>query len=120
MRWAIPKGFFDKIFTRFGLSLNHKITAEASVIDSGYRAVVHVLLFNHSEEVFSVKVGQRIAQVVFLEKFDAKFEMGQSSDHLEKSVRNESGFGSTGNNFFFFLIFLIFLIKKDGRKQFVS
>ena len=90
------------------------------MIDSGYRAVVHVLLFNHSEEVFSVKVGQRIAQVVFLEKFDAKFEMGQSSDHLEKSVRNEGGFGSTGNNFFFFLIFLIFLIKKDGRKQFVS
>ena len=46
--------------------------------------------------MFSVKIGQRIAQVVFLEKFDVKFEMAQSPDLLPKSVRNEGGFGSTG------------------------
>ena len=56
------------------------------------------LLFNHSGNVFSVQVGQRIAQIVFLEKFDVKFEMVQSADHLDKSVRNEGGFGSSGNN----------------------
>ena len=88
LRIAIPKGFFGKIFSRPGLFLNNKITAEAGVIDSGYREIVHVLLFNHSDEVFSVKIGQRIAQVVFLEKFDVKFEMGQSADLLPKSVRN--------------------------------
>ena len=89
LRIAIPKGFFGKIFSRPGLFLNNKITAEAGVIDSGYREIVHVLLFNHSDEVFSVKIGQRIAQVVFLEKFDVKFEMAQSADLLPKSVRNE-------------------------------
>ena len=68
------------------------------MIDSDYRGIVKVLLFNHSENVFSVQVGQRIAQIVFLEKFDAKFEMVQSSDQLDKSVRNEGGFGSTFNN----------------------
>ena len=68
LRIAIPKGFFGKIFSRSGLFLNHKITAEAGVIDSGYRGMVHVLLFNHSDEKFSVKVGQRIAQVVFFRK----------------------------------------------------
>lgn len=36
LRWAIPKGFFSKIFSRSGLFLNHKITAEDGVIDSGY------------------------------------------------------------------------------------
>ena len=77
LRIAIPKGFFGKIFSRSGLCLNHKITAEA---DSGYRGIVNVLLFNHSDEKFSVKVGQRIAQVVFLEKIDVKFEMVQSAD----------------------------------------
>ena len=75
LRIAIPKGFFGKIFSRSGLSLNNKITAKAGVIDSGYCEIVHVLLFNHSDEVFSVKIGQRIAQVVFLEKYDLKFEM---------------------------------------------
>ena len=68
------------------------------MIDSDYRGIVKVLLFNHSENVFCVQVGQRIAQIVFLEKFDAKFEMVQSSDQLDKSVRNEGGFGSTFNN----------------------
>ena len=66
------------------------------MIDSGYPRIVHVLLLNHSDKVFSVKIGQRIAQVVFLEKFDVKFEMAQSADLLPKSVRNEGGFGSTG------------------------
>ena len=98
LRWAIPRSFFGKIFSRSGLFLNHSITAKAGVIDSGYRGIVKVLLFNHTDNFFSVQVGQRIAQVVFLEKFDAKFEMVQSSDQLEKAVRNEGGFGSTGNN----------------------
>ena len=69
LRWAIPKGFYGKIFSRSGLFLNHLITAEAGVFDSGFREIVKVLLFNHSEEVFSVKIGERIAQVVFMEKF---------------------------------------------------
>ena len=98
LRWAIPKGFFGKIFSRSGLFLNHSITAEGGVIDSGYRGIVKVLLFNHSDNVLSVQVGQRIAQIAFLEKFDAKFEMIQSADQLDKSARNEGGFGSTGNN----------------------
>ena len=76
--------------------MNHKITAEAGVIDSGYRGIVQVLLFNHSDDVFSVKVGQRMAQVVFLEHFNVKFKMLQSADLLPKSVRNDGGFGSTG------------------------
>ena len=65
LRIAIPKGFFVKIVLRSGLFLNNKITAEAGVIDSGCCGIVHVLLFNHSDEVISVKIGQRIAKVVF-------------------------------------------------------
>ena len=97
LRIALPKSFFGKIFLRSGLFLKHKITAEAGVIDSGYRGIVHVLLFNHSDEKCSVKVGQRVAQMVFLEISDVKFNMVQSADLLPKSVRNENGFGSSGN-----------------------
>ena len=98
LRWAIPKGFYGKIFSRSGLFLNHLITAEAGVIDSGYRGIVNVLLFNHSEEVFSVKIGDRVAQVVFMEKFDINFDMVKCPEMFDKSVRNEGGFGSIGTN----------------------
>ena len=43
LRIAISKGFFGKIFSRCGLFLNNKITAEAGVIDSGYHGIVHGL-----------------------------------------------------------------------------
>ena len=98
LRWAIPKGFYGKILSRSGLFVKHLITAEAGVINSGYRGIVKVLLFNHSDEVFSVKIGDRIAQVVFIEKFDINFQMVQSREILDKFVRNEGGFGSNGTN----------------------
>ena len=65
LRIAILTGFFRKIFSRAELFVRHKITAKAGVIDPGYRGVVYVLLSNHSDEKFSVRIGQRIAQVVF-------------------------------------------------------
>ena len=97
LRIAIPFGFFGKTFSRSGLFLKHKITAEAGAIDSGYRGVVHVLLFNHSDEKFSVRLGRGITQMVFFEKFDAKFELVENANQLPKSERDENGFGSTGN-----------------------
>ena len=97
--------------------MNNLITAEYGVIDSDYKGIVHVCLFNHSDEVFSVKSGQRIVQIVFMEKSDVEFKMVQSRDSLQKSERNEGGFGCTGNNWHFFIIYFIekvikFLIKK--------
>ena len=68
LRMAIPKGFFGKIFSRSGFFLNHKITAEAGVIDSGFRGIVQVLLFSHSDKTFYTKIGDKIAQVGFFRK----------------------------------------------------
>ena len=97
LRIAIPTGFFGKIFSKSGLFMRHKITAEAGVIVSDYRGVVYVLLFNHSDEKFSVRIGQRIAQVVFFENFNVKFDSVENAYELPRSERNENGFGSTGN-----------------------
>ena len=41
-----------------------------------------MILFNHSDQPFPVKIGHRIAQVVFMEKLDVRFEMVQSRDIL--------------------------------------
>ena len=99
LRWIIPEGFYGKIFSRSGLFVKKMVTAQGGVIDSGYRGVVKVLLFNHVDtEPFSVEVGDRIAQVVFMKKFDVNFERVQWYSELEETLRGEGGFGSTGKN----------------------
>ena len=46
------------------------MTVEAGLIDADYRGLIYVLIFNHSEKVFTVRTGERIAQAVFFEKFE--------------------------------------------------
>ena len=94
LRIIIPFGFFGKIFSRSGLFMNNNITAEAGVIDSDFRGIVKVLLLNHSDQKFSVEVGQRIAQMVFLKKLGEKFV---ESNELPSSERQEDRLGSTGS-----------------------
>ena len=93
LRLQIPIGFFGKIFSRSGLCLKENISAVAGVIGSDYRGIVKVILFNDSDKKFSVEVGQRIAQMVFLEKFDVEFTCVQV---LSETDRQISGFGSSG------------------------
>ena len=103
LRWEIPEGFFGKRFSCFGLFLNHLVTAEGGVIDSDYRGIVKVILFNHSDQIFSVKMRLKIAQKCkfheykLMEKIDIRFEMVQSRKNLKKTAKNEGGFGSSGN-----------------------
>ena len=42
------------------------ITVDAGLIDAGYCGIVEMLIINHSEAVFTVCVGDRVAQVVLL------------------------------------------------------
>ena len=64
------------------------------MIDSDFRGVVKAILFNNSNEKFSVEVGQTIVQMVLLEKFDVDFNCVQV---LSQTDRQDSGFGSSGN-----------------------
>lgn len=65
----------------------------AGVIDADYRGHVKVVLFNHSETNFEIKVGDRIAQLV-LEQISTPEVVEVES--LEDTVRAGAGFGSTG------------------------
>ena len=96
LRWAIPKGFCGKIFPCSFLIRDHNVTDEPGLIDADYEGLVYVLLFNHSERVFTVRMGDRIAQVVFLEKFDAQFEKVSKKEELGVTKRDSGGFSSTG------------------------
>ena len=73
------------------------VTVGAGVIDFDFRGKVAALLFNrHPEKTFTVREGNRIAQVAFMEKFPAKFQRVTDKYLLGITKRGSDGFGSTG------------------------
>ena len=96
IRWVILKGFCGRIFPRFSLIKEKNVTVEAGIFDADYRGLVYVILVNHSEKVFTVRKGDRIAQALFFEKFDVYFEKVSKKEELGVTKRGTGGFGSTG------------------------
>merc|ERR1719319_237928 len=90
---AIPHGTYARLAPRSGLAWKHGIDVFAGVIDADYRGEVKVILYNTQDEAFTVKTGDRIAQLI-LEQI-ATPEVAVVED-LEASVRGSGGFGSTG------------------------
>ena len=74
LRWAIPTGFYGKLFPRSGILKEHVVTIDAGVINANFRGKIQVLILNHHpEKAFTVRTEDRIAKVIFMEKFNAKF-----------------------------------------------
>lgn len=99
MRVAIPDGYAGFVLPRSGLALKHGITClnTPGLIDSGYRGELKVLLVNTDPTVdYTVKVGDRIAQLVIQRVEQATFESVDELDELDDHQRGEGGFGSTG------------------------
>ena len=97
LHWAIPTGFCGRVLSRSSLVTEDSVTVESGLIDSDFRGAVNVILFNHArEKCFTIKEGQRIAQVVFIRKSDADFVAVISLEKLGQTERQEGGFGSTG------------------------
>ena len=91
----IAEGFAGFIFARSGLATKFGINLinSVGVIDSDYRGELKVGLFNNSGACYTLKNGERIAQLVFMpvalpEPVEAEF--------LDVSGRGGAGFGSTG------------------------
>ncbi len=91
----IPKGYEAQIRPRSGLALKWGITLLNSpgTIDSDYRGELEVILFNTGSESFTVKNGDRIAQMVISPVVRAVIS---EADHLSETERGTGGFGSTG------------------------
>ena len=95
LRFAIPAGFFGQIFPQLSILVNHLVAVAGGVIDSDFRGIVKAILVNLSDKNFTVRVGDRIAQLVILEKYNVNF--GERT-LLGGTKRGSSGFGSTGVN----------------------
>jgi dUTP pyrophosphatase len=92
---AIPSGFEGQVRPRSGLALNSAVTVlnAPGTIDADYRGEVKVILINLGQEPFTIRRGERIAQMVIAPVTQARWEQ---VDTLPQSVRGAGGFGSTG------------------------
>lgn len=92
---ALPLGFEAQVRPRSGLAAKHGLTVLNSpgTVDCDYRGEVKVILINLGDEAFTIKRGERIAQMVIAPVTQAKWE---ERDSLSETARGAGGFGSTG------------------------
>ncbi|XP_074661670.1 uncharacterized protein LOC141914285 [Tubulanus polymorphus] len=91
---ALPDGCYGRVAPRSGLAWKHHIDVGAGVIDQDYRGNVGVVLFNHNSKSFSIKRGDRVAQLI-LERIYIP-DIVESETKLPETERGAGGFGSTG------------------------
>ena len=61
---AIPENTYARIVLRSGLAAKNSVDVGAGVVDADYRGELKVLLINHASTPFTVKEGDRIAQLI--------------------------------------------------------
>jgi dUTP pyrophosphatase len=90
---AVPESFYGRVAPRSGLALRAGIDVLAGVVDSDYRGELICILINLGEDSFSIKAGDRIAQLIIQHVITPDPEW---ADLLETTARHDRGFGSTG------------------------
>ena len=92
---ALPQGYEAQIRPRSGLAAKHGITVLNSpgTVDADYRGEIKVLLINHGPAPFTVRRGERIAQMVVAPVSRVIFE---EREMLDATERGTGGHGSTG------------------------
>ena len=92
---AVPTGYGGFVFARSGLSSKFGVSLAncVGVIDSDYRGEVKISVINHSDEPYTVKNGERIAQLVIMPVDLCEYGL---CDELDDTERGTGGFGSTG------------------------
>lgn len=95
LHMEIPLGYEAQVRPRSGLALKHGITVlnAPGTIDSDYRGEVRIILINHGHEEFSIRRGDRIAQLVFAQTASVVLA---ECDALEETERAGGGFGHSG------------------------
>jgi dUTP pyrophosphatase len=92
---ALPEGYEAQVRPRSGLAAKHGVTVlnTPGTIDADYRGEIKVILINLGQEEFTVRRGDRIAQMVVAPVSAVAFS---ERDDLDATERGSNGFGSTG------------------------
>ncbi len=91
---SLPAGFEAQVRPRSGLAINHGITLvnTPGTIDADYRGEIGILLINHGHAPFTVRRGDRIAQLVVQRVARV---IWVERECLDSTMRGEGGFGHT-------------------------
>jgi len=92
---ALPEGFEAQVRPRSGLAFRYAISIINSpgTIDADYRGEIKIALINLGTKPYTVRRGDRIAQLVIQKVYQARLKCVEA---LDQTVRNEGGFGHTG------------------------
>ena len=90
IRMSIPPTCYGRIAPRSGFSNDNHTDVGAGVIDSDFRGIIKVLLFNHKADTLRIKIGDRIAQIVIV-KIETR--VLEEVDDLPTTQRGSQGFG---------------------------
>ncbi len=92
---ALPAGFEAQIRPRSGLAVKYGIGLVNSpgTIDADYRGEVKVAVINWGPSPYTIRRGDRIAQMVIQPVIQARFAVVAV---LDETDRNGGGFGHTG------------------------
>lgn len=95
---GIPEGYEIQVRPRSGLALKYGITVlnTPGTIDADYRGNVGVILINHSDNNFVVKIGDRIAQIVLAKYERIEWNEVNNKEALGMTDRGTTGFGDSG------------------------
>jgi len=95
IRMSIPRGYEGQVRPRSGLALKHGIGIlnTPGTIDSDYRGIIGVILFNFGKEPFTIKRGDRIAQLVVA---PVEHAILTEVKNIDDTNRGKGGFGHTG------------------------
>lgn len=86
----LPDGYDIVIHCKSGLS-RKGIWSSNAPVDSGYRGQIHAILYNTTDQDYSISAGEKVGQMVVRPVIYADFvdELGEE--------REDGSFGSTGN-----------------------
>lgn len=92
---ALPPGFEAQIRPRSGLAIKHGIGIINSpgTIDADYRGEIKVAIINLGSGDYTIRRGDRVAQMVIQRVYQARFRI---VEELDETDRGDGGFGSTG------------------------
>jgi dUTP pyrophosphatase len=92
---ALPPGYEAQVRPRSGLAVKHGVTVlnAPGTVDADYRGEIGVPLINHGDAPFTIRRGERIAQLVIAPLVQAELVPVTT---LSSTERGSGGFGSTG------------------------
>ena len=92
---ALPAGFEIQVRPRSGLAIKHGVTVvnAPGTIDADYRGEVKIGLINLGRNPYTVRRGDRIAQLILAPVCQARL---QQVRELGETERGHGGFGHTG------------------------